>query len=122
MSGPCPLIPPGAFSRPATTRAWSSYGDCRRPWPGRRRKSGIESYPVGTFANPAQNGWTDFGGTQPVTISTTQAHSGTNSMRLAEGAGGANGGYGSDVYRNFIPSGVITSGTVNFSYWQFIEP
>jgi hypothetical protein len=77
---------------------------------------GFESYAAGTL--PPQGGWTDFGGSQPITVSTVQAHSGTRSMRLSEGT--ATGGYGSDVFRNFL--GTPISGTVlNFSYWQFIE-
>lgn len=82
---------------------------------------GFESYPVGTFVPPTVNGWTDFGGSQPITISTTQAHTGNNSVRLAEGAS-SGGGYGSDLFRDFLPSGVISGGKYNFSYWQFIEP
>jgi hypothetical protein len=84
---------------------------------------GFESYPGGTL--PPQGGWTDFGGSQPIVVSTTQAHSGTNSMRLSEGTdtiGGTTSGYGSDIFRNFLPTGTITSGTVNFAFWQFIEP
>lgn len=82
---------------------------------------GFESYAAGTL--PPQGGWTDFGGSQPVTVSTAQAHSGTRSMRLSEGTdtlGGQSTGYGSDVYRNF-PGTPISGKVVNFSYWQFIE-
>jgi len=85
---------------------------------------GFEAYPTGTFATVPTNGWTDFGGTQPVVISTTQAHSGTKSMRLAEGANAGNPvspGYGSDIFRNFLPAGTTTSGKYVFSYWQFVE-
>ncbi len=81
---------------------------------------GFESYAPGTL--PPQGGWIDFGGTQPVTVSTTQAHSGTKSMRLSEGTDAVSPGYGSDVYKNFLPAGGYTSGTVTFSFWQFIEP
>lgn len=84
---------------------------------------GFESYAAGTL--PPQGGWTDFGGSQPITVSTTQAHTGANSMRLSEGTdtlGGTSSGYGSDVFRNFLPSGVVNSGMVNLSWWQFVEP
>lgn len=84
---------------------------------------GFESYAVGTL--PPQGGWTDFGGSQPVTVSTVQAHSGTKSMRLSEGTdtgGGTTTGYGSDVYKNFLPAGTISTGQYTFSYWQYIEP
>lgn len=83
---------------------------------------GFETYGVGTL--PPQGGWTDFGGTQPITVSTTQAHTGTKSMRLSEGTGtlgGQSTGYGSDVFKNFAPVGVLSSGAYNFSYWQFID-
>ncbi len=79
----------------------------------------FDSYVTGSVL-PPQGGWSDFGGTQPITVSSTQAFSGPNSMRLQEGTGGANQGYGSDIFRNF--GGLITSGTVTFSYRQFVEP
>jgi hypothetical protein len=80
---------------------------------------GFETYGLGTL--PPQGGWTDFGGTQAVTVSNVQAHSGTKSMRLLEGAGGANNGYGSDVFKNFFPGGPATTGAYNLTYWQFME-
>lgn len=86
---------------------------------------GFESYPLGNL--PPQGGWTDFGGSQPVTVSSTQAHTGTKSMRLSEGTdtiGGTTTGYGSDVYHQFLPAGTYNSTThssVTFSYWQYIE-
>ncbi len=80
---------------------------------------GFESYALGTL--PAVNGWTDFGGTQPNVVSSTQAHSGTKSIRQSEGASGANNGYGSDLFRNFLPAGVTTTGKFRFTYWQFVE-
>jgi hypothetical protein len=83
---------------------------------------GFESYPVGNL--PPQGGWTDFGGTQPIRVSTAQAHSGTKSMQLSEGTGtlgGTSTGYGSDIYKNFANAGVLTTGTYNLSYWQFVE-
>ena len=82
----------------------------------------FESYAGGVL--PPQGGWTDFGGTVPIRVSTTQARSGTKSMRLSEGTGtigGTTTGYGSDIYKNFANAGVLTTGTYNFSYWQFIE-
>ncbi len=83
---------------------------------------GFETYAVGTL--PPQGGWIDFGGSQPVNVSTAQAHSGTKSMQLLEGTdtlGGTSTGYGSDVYKNFAPAGTLNTGTYEFSYWQFIE-
>src|SRR5689334_22879646 len=83
---------------------------------------GFETYAPGVL--PPQGGWVDFGGSQPVTVSTTRAHSGTRSMRLSEGTdtlGGTSTGYGSDVYKNFAPAGTITTGWWQFSYWQFID-
>jgi len=86
---------------------------------------GFESYSAGSFPG---GGWTDFGGSQPIIVSTTQAHTGTKSMRLSEGTdtiGGTTTGYGSDVYKNFLPAGGYTSAThssVQFSYWQYIDP
>lgn len=83
---------------------------------------GFESYAVGNL--PPQGGWMDFGGSQPITVSTLQAHTGTKSMRLSEGTdtlGGTSTGYGSDVFKNFAPAGVINAGMWNFSYWQFME-
>jgi hypothetical protein len=82
---------------------------------------GFESYPVGVL--PPQGGWNDFGGSQPITVSTLQAHSGTRSMRLSEGTdtqGGATTGYGSDVWLNFAAA-PISGRIVNFRYWQFVE-
>jgi hypothetical protein len=82
---------------------------------------GFESYAPGTLPNV--NGWTDFGGTQFNVVSTTQAHSGTQSIRQSEGTtASGNNGYGSDLFRNFLPAGVTTTGKYSFSYWQFIEP
>ncbi|MBC8107504.1 MAG: PEP-CTERM sorting domain-containing protein [Anaerolineae bacterium] len=87
---------------------------------------GFETYPAGNL--PPQGGWIDFGGSQPITVSTVQAHSGTKSMRLSEGTdtqGGTTTGYGSDVYKNFLPAGGYTNLThsaVQFSYWQYIDP
>lgn len=86
---------------------------------------GFESYPVGNL--PPQGGWTDFGGSQPITVSTVQAHSGTKSMRLSEGTdtqGGTTTGYGSDIWKNFLPAGTYlpADGIVTFSFWQFIDP
>jgi hypothetical protein len=78
---------------------------------------GFESYPVGNFTS--QGGWEDFGGSQPLSISTVQAHSGTKSMRLSEGTASGNG-YGSDVYLNFQAT-PISGSLLNLSYWQFIE-
>lgn len=82
---------------------------------------GFESYALGNL--PPQGGWTDFGGTQPIVVSNTQAHSGTQSMRLSEGTGvvGGSGGYGSDVYLN-IPGSVFNSGQHTLSYWQYVDP
>jgi hypothetical protein len=80
---------------------------------------GFESYAAGSNIN-MQGGWNDFGGALLTTVSSTQAHTGANSMRLEEGPpGGAMPGYGSDVYRNFGPQ--ITSGIINYRYWQFVE-
>lgn len=79
---------------------------------------GFESYASGSVL-PPQGGWSDFGGTEAINVSSTQARTGANSMRLREGVSGANQGYGSDIFRNF--GGLITTGTVNFSYWQFVE-
>lgn len=83
---------------------------------------GFESYAVGNL--PPQGGWIDFGGSQPITVSTAQAHTGTKSMRLSEGTdtlGGTSSGYGSDVYKNFAAVGTISTGRYEFSYWQFME-
>lgn len=85
---------------------------------------GFETYPVGLFVPPTVNGWTDFGGSQPINISTTQAFAGTKSMRLSEGTdtiGGQTTGYGSDVYRDFLPTGVVSGGKYQFSWRQFTE-
>jgi hypothetical protein len=81
---------------------------------------GFETYAAGSNIN-GQGGWTDFGGALITTVSSTQAQTGSNSMRLEEGPpGGTMPGYGSDVYRNF--NGLITSGIINFSFAQFVEP
>src|SRR4051812_26817233 len=74
---------------------------------------GFESYSAGSFPG---GGWTDFGGSQPIIVSTTQAHTGTKSMRLSEGTdtiGGTTTGYGSDVYKNFLPAGGGNNATPN---------
>lgn len=78
---------------------------------------GFESYPLGSFTS--QGGWEDFGGFILPSVSTLQAHSGSQSLRLSEGTGSGNG-YGSDVWRNFSAS-PISGKVLNFSYWQFIE-
>lgn len=75
---------------------------------------GFESYPVGNFTSLGR--WNDFGGAEPLSISTAQAHSGTRSLRLGE----STGNYGSDVYLNF-QNAPINGKIVNLSYWQFIE-
>ena len=55
---------------------------------------GFESYAAGSNIN-MQGGWTDFGGALITSVSSTQAHSGANSMRLEEGPpGGAMPGPG----------------------------
>ncbi len=79
----------------------------------------FDTYVTGSTL-PPQGGWADFGGTQPITVSATQAFSAPNSMRLQEGTS-ANSGYGSDIFRNFFGA-PITTGTVTFSYRQFVEP
>jgi hypothetical protein len=80
---------------------------------------GFESYVAGSNIN-GQGGWVDFGGALITTVSSTQAQTGLNSMRLEEGPpGGAMPGYGSDVYRNFGP--LITTGTINLSFAQFVD-
>ena len=80
-----------------------------------------------TYAAGAAPGgtWVDFGGSQPLVISTTQAHSGANSLRLSEGTdtlGNSSTGYGSDVFTNLGLTTPLTSGQHTLSYWQFIEP
>jgi hypothetical protein len=84
----------------------------------------IDGFETGTVGSPPA-GWTDFGGSQPFVVSNTQAHTGTKSMRLSEGTdtqGNTTTGYGSDVWKNFLPAGGYTTGTVVFSYWQFVDP
>lgn len=78
---------------------------------------GFESYASGSNLD-GQGGWVNFGSSTLTTVSSTQAQSGINSMRLEEGPNPPDG-YGSDVYRNFGP--LITSGIVNFSFAQFVE-
>jgi hypothetical protein len=84
----------------------------------------IDGFESGTVGTPPA-GWTDFGGAAPFVVSDTRAHTGTKSMRLSEGTdtqSGTTTGYGADVWKNFLPAGGYTSGTVIFSYWQFIDP
>lgn len=76
---------------------------------------GFEAYAVGTL--PPQGGWTDFGGTQPIAVSTTQAHTGTKSMRLREGTA-ANTGYGSDIFIN-PPGTILSTGEWTLSWWHY---
>lgn len=83
---------------------------------------GFETYTSGNVL-PPQGGWIDFGGSQTIIVSSTQAHTGLNSMRLSEGTdtqGGTTTGYGSDIYRNFVGA-PISSGIVNLRFFQFVQ-
>src|SRR5262245_5975945 len=106
----CAIVVAAFFMVPAPATAQVIFSD------------GFETY-AAPGVLPPQGGWNDFGGSQPITVSTTRAHTGTKSMRLSEGTdtlGGTSSGYGSDIFRNFGAT-PITSGIVNFSFWQFVD-
>lgn len=75
---------------------------------------GFESYSLGNI--DGQGNWTDFGGTLTPDVSTEQAHTGTQSLKLTANPAEPDG-YGSDVFQN-IPT--QTSGVWNLSYWIYV--
>lgn len=80
----------------------------------------FESYSVGDING--QSLWVDFGGTLTSDVSTDQARSGSNSLKLTLNPVDPNPidlpGYGSDVYLDFAEP--ISSGVWELSYWMYL--